>query len=94
MRALTTIEAKTHFGQLLESIQQEPVLVTKKDHPVAVILSIQDIENSSRVGIANRSDNDLTDLQTYKGSITSFSDLDAVKWQQEIRSEWDRDWDI
>ena len=94
MKTVTMIEAKTNFGQLLEGIQQEPILVTKKDHPVAVILSMQDIKNISWVETANRSDNDLTDLQTYKGSITSFSDLDAVKWQRKIRAEWNRDWDI
>ena len=94
MKTVTMIEAKTNFGQLLEGIQQEPILVTKKDHPVAVILSMQDIKNISWVETANRSNNDLTDLQTYKGSITSFSDLDAVKWQRKIRAEWNRDWDI
>jgi prevent-host-death family protein len=34
--------AKLNFGQLLDSAQKEPVTITKKDRPVAVIISTEE----------------------------------------------------
>ena len=31
MKTVTAREAKTHFGELLDAMQREPVIVTKKD---------------------------------------------------------------
>jgi prevent-host-death family protein len=46
MKTMTAAEAKTHFGQFLDNVQREPVIVTKKSRPVGVMFSIQDIEDT------------------------------------------------
>lgn len=42
MKTMTAKEAKTHFGEFLDAMQREPVIVTKNNRPVGVMLSIQD----------------------------------------------------
>jgi prevent-host-death family protein len=44
MKTISAIEAKNRFGQLLDAAQREPVTVTKKGRPAAVMLSIEDYE--------------------------------------------------
>ncbi len=36
--------AKTHFGELLDAAQSGPVLITKKERPVAVLISQAEYE--------------------------------------------------
>lgn len=42
MKVMTAREAKTHFGELLDAMQREPVLVTKNNRPVGIMISIED----------------------------------------------------
>jgi prevent-host-death family protein len=44
MKEISSTEAKTHFGALLDMAQREPVTIHKKGRAVAVILSMQDFE--------------------------------------------------
>jgi len=44
MKTISAIDAKNRFGQLLDAAQREPVTVTKKGRPAAVMLSIQDYD--------------------------------------------------
>ena len=44
MKEISSTEAKTHFGALLDTAQREPVTIHKKGRAVAVILSMQDFE--------------------------------------------------
>jgi|LGVF01.1.fsa_nt_gb prevent-host-death family protein len=44
MKSIPASEAKTHFGELLDSAQREPVTVSKQGRPVAVMMSIHDYE--------------------------------------------------
>lgn len=37
-------EAKTKFGVLLDTVQREPVTISKKGRPVAVMMSIEEYE--------------------------------------------------
>ena len=46
MKTMTAVEAKTRFGEFLDSAQREPVIVTKKNRPVGVMFSMQDIEDT------------------------------------------------
>jgi prevent-host-death family protein len=46
MKTFTAVDAKTRFGQLIDTAQREPVIVTKKNRPVGVFFSIEDIENT------------------------------------------------
>lgn len=46
MKTMSAVDAKTRFGQFIDAAQREPVVVTKKDRPVGVFFSIQDIEDT------------------------------------------------
>ena len=37
-------EAKTKFGALLEKVQREPIAISKKGRPVAVLMSMEEFE--------------------------------------------------
>lgn len=53
MLTMTANEAKTHFGQLLDKAQREPVQVTRHDRVVGVMISAEDYE-SMRAYYADR----------------------------------------
>ncbi len=44
MKQVAAREAKNNFGRLLDASQSAPVLVTKKDRPVSVLMSVQQYE--------------------------------------------------
>ena len=44
MKDMSSTEAKTHFGALLDLAQREPVTIQKKGRAVAVMMSMQDFE--------------------------------------------------
>ena len=46
MKTMTAAKAKTHFGEFLDAAQREPVIITKKNRPVGVMFSMQDIEDT------------------------------------------------
>ena len=45
MKIMTAAKAKTHFGEFLDSVQREPVVVTKNNRPVGIMFSMQDAED-------------------------------------------------
>jgi prevent-host-death family protein len=45
MKSMTAAEAKNSFGKLLDTAQREPVLITKKNRPVGVMMSIEDLSS-------------------------------------------------
>lgn len=48
MLTMTANEAKTHFGQLLDKAQRQPVQVTRHDRVVGVMVSAEDYEAMQR----------------------------------------------
>lgn len=46
MKTMSANDAKARFDQFIDTAQQEPVVVTKKDHPVGVFLSIDHLEDT------------------------------------------------
>jgi prevent-host-death family protein len=44
MKAMTAADAKNSFGVFLDTVQHEPVVVTKKNRPVGMMLSMQDVK--------------------------------------------------
>jgi prevent-host-death family protein len=44
MKDMSSTEAKTHFGALLDLAQREPVTIHKKGRAVAVMMSMQDFK--------------------------------------------------
>lgn len=56
MKTIPATKASKQFGELLDTVQREPVMVTKKNRPVGVMMSIRDAEAllvmQTEVGIA------------------------------------------
>ena len=42
MKTVSAREAKTRFGKLLDTMQREPVMVTRNNRPVGIMISIKD----------------------------------------------------
>ncbi|PCI44318.1 MAG: prevent-host-death protein [Proteobacteria bacterium] len=42
MQSIAAKEAKTHFGELMDTVQREPVSIKKYGRAVAVIMSVQE----------------------------------------------------
>lgn len=42
MKIMTARDAKNHFGEFLDASRREPVIVTKNDRPVGIMISIED----------------------------------------------------
>ncbi len=46
MKTVSAREAKTRFGELLDTMQREPVMVTKNNRPVGIMISIKDASDT------------------------------------------------
>lgn len=46
MQVLTAKDAKTHFGTVLDTVQREPILITRNNRPTAVMVSIEDLKGT------------------------------------------------
>lgn len=53
MKTYASREAKNHFGSMLDDAQREPVTITRKGRPVAIVLSLEEY-NESTGGIQAR----------------------------------------
>ncbi len=47
MKVMTAVDAKNNFGSFIDAAQREPVIVTKKNRPVGVFISLQDLEGTN-----------------------------------------------
>lgn len=45
MQTMPALEAKNHFGQLIEAAQRQPVVVTKQGRPAVVVMSTHEYES-------------------------------------------------
>ena len=48
-KAIPATEAKTNFGALLETVQREPLTISKNGRPVAVLMSMDEFEAHQRL---------------------------------------------
>lgn len=42
MKVMSARDAMNHFGEFLDAVRREPVIVTKNDRPVGIMISIED----------------------------------------------------
>jgi prevent-host-death family protein len=64
MKTMTATAASKEFGRFIDAAQREPVLLTKKDRPVAVTVSVADWE-------------DLVSLRIERGIAAGLADVAA-----------------
>lgn len=46
MKIMTARDIKNRFGEFLDSAQREPILVTKNNRPVGIMISVEDAAES------------------------------------------------
>ena len=39
MRTMTSLDAQNHFGKLIDTLQREPEMITRRGRPVSFVLS-------------------------------------------------------
>ena len=49
MQGIPAAKAKTNFGALLERAQREPLMISKKGRPIAVLMSMDEFEMHQRI---------------------------------------------
>ena len=66
MQVITAKDAKSRFGELLDTMQREPVLVTKNKRPVGVFLSLKDVKGTLLESLFDVQDDDYEDWEKEK----------------------------
>ncbi|MEZ5536184.1 MAG: type II toxin-antitoxin system prevent-host-death family antitoxin [Thiolinea sp.] len=44
MQTVTSLEAQNQFGKLIDKAQREPVTITRRGRPVAMVISMEDVK--------------------------------------------------
>ena len=66
MQVITAKDAKSRFSELLDTMQREPVLVTKNKRPVGVFLSLKDVKGTHLESLLDVHDDDYEDWEKEK----------------------------
>ena len=66
MQVITAKDAKSRFGELLDTMQREPVLVTKNKRPVGVFLSLKDVKGTHFESLFDIESDDYEDWEKEK----------------------------
>ena len=54
MITITSVEAQNRFGQSLDAAQREPITITRRGRPVAMLMAVQNFEASQNRAHAAR----------------------------------------
>ena len=76
MKTMTASVASKEFGRYLDTAQREPVIVTKKNRPVAVTVSFQDWEELTKLRIERGLTQGLDDIEN--GRFEEVSDASTA----------------
>lgn len=76
MKTMTASVASKEFGRYLDAAQREPVIVTKKNRPVAVTVSFQDWEELTKLRIERGLTQGLDDIEN--GRFEAVSDASTA----------------
>lgn len=72
MKTMSATLASKEFGRFIDAAQREPVLLTKKDRPVAVTVSVADWEELTALRIERGIAAGLADVA--EGRVTEMAD--------------------
>lgn len=68
MQVITAKDAKSRFGELLDTMQREPVLITKNKRPVGVFLSLKDVKGTHLENLFDVQSDDYEDWEKEKSA--------------------------
>ena len=89
-------DAKNYFWNFINTAQREPVIVTKKDKPVWVFLSIKDLWRYNEISLdiekyfkEDKNKNPFLDMIWINKNNKSFNNIsDVDKFITNLRKEW------
>ncbi len=76
---MSATTASKEFGRFLDIVQREPVLVTKKNRPVAVTMSIEDAEQLLQYRIEAGIQKGLDDVASGRTFLASDQNIASMK---------------
>ena len=76
MKTMTASVASKEFGRYLDAAQREPVIVTKKNRPVAVTVSLQDWKELTKLRIERGLSQGIDDIE--HGHFEEVSDANTA----------------
>ncbi len=77
MKTMAASVASKEFGRYLDTVQREPVIVTKKSRPVAVTVSLADWEELTGLRIEDGIKSGLADIEDGRFEELSVSSTEA-----------------
>jgi len=80
MQSIAAKEAKTHFGELMDTVQREPVSIKKYGRPVAVMMSAEEYKQIKLERLRAR-------LSIGEIQLDSGNSVDGRTFFQELRKE-------
>ena len=95
MKVMTVRQAENSFGILIDTVQQEPVLLTKQNSPIGVFVSISEVENIPELKdtllklMNEKVKNPLLEMLGANAQNRVFtSAAEADKYIADLRNEW------
>lgn len=91
MKTISSREAQNSFGAFLDTAQREPVMVTRRNRPVGVMLSMEnlpaifELANSMRETIKNGVKAGLADAKSGKGQELTDDYINNLKTELQAR---------
>lgn len=76
MITMTSAEAQNQFGQLLDTVQREPVVITRHGRPAALIVSPQEMDELLDI---KRRTKALKDLEAWRERARKSMSLEAAQ---------------
>jgi len=91
MITLTSVEAQNRFGQLLDTVQHEPVAITRHGRPAAFVVSQQDM--NELLDARSKRSKVLADFEAWSDAAraratpaaAALTDEDVVRLVHEVR---------
>ncbi len=84
MKTFSAKEAKQHFGELMDTVQREPVSIEKHGRPVAVMISEVEYEEMKLERLRA-----MVEVGIAEADRGEFSDYSLDKLQAELDSEFE-----
>jgi len=84
MKTMTASAASKEFGRYIDTVQREPVIITKQNRPVAVTLSIQDAEELFQYRVEAGIEKGLLDVR--QGRVSPFTPAYADELKQKFKA--------
>jgi len=79
MKTMTATAASKEFGLYIDTVQREPVVITKQNRPVAVTMSVQQFERILKGQVEAGIAHGLEDITAGRYREMTFTHLEALQ---------------